>query len=273
MQCSRQRRLAAAGQPREEHHEALLVGCRPLAVDHSPHASGISPSPVTPRTSPGAYAATTRCPRAWSASASPREASGTATTSARGQELGGHQGGAHSAGADSPQACRSRPAPAAARDRRRRCSLDVAQVLVGERAGDRHGEGGGAVPLGDLGGGQVQPPEGAELVVAQRADRAGDADGVARVVRRLDVDAGQGEPLGVDELQPARVRGRCCDVGRDLQRDQAASALEPAEPERAVREELEVVELARSRAVLRERAGHRVIVPHPVSTRLDHPDG
>ena len=159
------------------------------------------------------------------------------------------------------------PVPVSASSRTGRPSAvgaDRLQVLVGQRPRDRDGQRACVVRVGDLGGGEVQPAEGAELVVRQRRHRAGDPGAVARVVRRPDLDPGQGEALGVDQLEGTRVLRRGGDVGRARQGDQAALALEAGETEGAVREELEVVELTRGRAVLRDGGlvGHRARMPH-----------
>ena len=117
----------------------------------------------------------------------------------------------------------------------------------------------------DLGGGEVEAAERAELVVRQRRHGAGDAGQVARVVRRRDRDDGEGQALGVDELEGAGVDRRGGHVGGHAERDQAARRPRSrSRPERAVREQLEVVELARRRAVLRGGAGSGTgaMVPH-----------
>ena len=135
---------------------------------------------------------------------------------------------------------------------------DPAEVGVGEGAGHRHGDGGVAVLLLDLGGGEVEPAEGAELVVRQRGDRALDAGQVAGVVRALDGDPGERDALGVDQLDLAGLLGVRCRRGRHLKRDHAVRALEAGQRRQgSVRQQLEVVELARGRAVLgRGSVGH-----------------
>jgi hypothetical protein len=95
-------------------------------------------------------------------------------------------------------------------------------------------------------------------VVRERGDRTADPCAVARVVRRPDLDPRQGQALRVHELEGAGVlRGRG-DVVRHGQGDQPALALEAGEPEHAVGEQLQVVELTRGRAVLRDgrQVGH-----------------
>ncbi len=93
-------------------------------------------------------------------------------------------------------------------------------------------------------------------MVGQRRHRAGDPGAVARVVRRPDRDPGQRQALGVDQLEGTGVLRGGGDVGGHAQRDQAVRALEAGEAEGAVREQLEVVELARaSGSAAARRAG------------------
>ena len=142
---------------------------------------------------------------------------------------------------------------------------DPADVGVGERAGDRHGDGGVAVLLPDLCGGEVQPAERAELVVRQRGDRARDAGEVTGGVGALDRDPGEGDALGVDQLDLAGLLGPGCRIGGHVQRDLAVGSLEAGQRRQgSVGQQLEVVELARRRAVLRRgslRHGGQSAVP------------
>ena len=77
-------------------------------------------------------------------------------------------------------------------------------------------------------------------------------------------DPGERQALGVDELQRPGVRCRGGDLGRHGQRDQAAGPLEPGQPEGAVRQQLQVVELAGGGTVLGYGwlVGHRARMPH-----------
>ena len=151
------------------------------------------------------------------------------------------------------------------------------EVGGGQRADHRHGQGLGVVPLAYLGRGQVEPAEGAELVVGQRGDRALDTGAVAptrHVVRRLDGDGGQGQAFGVDQLERAGLRRGGGDRGRDLERHQAFGPLEAVEPQRPVREQLEIVELSGGGTVLGEgnRFGHGSMVPHDGARPAPCPD-
>ena len=116
----------------------------------------------------------------------------------------------------------------------------------------------GVVPLGHLARGEVEPAERAELVVGQRRDRTRDAGrlpGVVGGVRRGDLDPGQGKSLGVDQLEAPRVDGEGGDARGDVQRDQSSGALEAGQAECAVPQQLEVVELSGTRAVLGQWLG------------------
>ena len=95
-------------------------------------------------------------------------------------------------------------------------------------------------------------------MVRERRDRAADPGAVARVVRRPDLDPRERQPLGVHELEGAGVLRGGGDVVRHGQGDQTARTLEAGDPEHAVGEELQVVELTRGRAVLRDgrQVGH-----------------
>ena len=81
---------------------------------------------------------------------------------------------------------------------------DAVEVVVGEGSGDRDGERALVVRLAHLLGGEVEPPEGAERRPTEGRDRAGDQGERTRVVLRCRRDSGQGEPLGVHELELGR---------------------------------------------------------------------
>ena len=134
---------------------------------------------------------------------------------ARREQRGSRERGPDQAtGGESLRGCRCRsaraaaPAPPSAVARIASRSWSVSGPATGTVSVRR------VVRLGDLGGGQVQPAEGAELVVRQRRHRPGDPGAVARVVRRAHLDPGQRETLGVDQLQGARVLRRGGDIGR-----------------------------------------------------------
>jgi hypothetical protein len=145
--------------------------------------------------------------------------------------------------------------------------VDQGQVLVGERCGDGHREGAG-VPLAGGGGGEVQPPEGSHLVRSKRLDRA--------VVRH----PGQRQALGVDQLDAPGLAGRDRDLVRQDQRHRPGCVEPGARGQPAVDQQLEVVQLARAGAVLRQghgahRATHRVVElarPAAPVVELSRPD-
>ena len=91
--------------------------------------------------------------------------------------------------------------------------VDVAQLLVGERVGHRHERAPG-VQLTDLGRGEVETPEGAELWVREHLDRP------ALLAR--DTDPGQGEALGVDQLDLTGPGGGSEDIVGESEGDRAA---------------------------------------------------
>ena len=116
----------------------------------------------------------------------------------------------------------------------------LGQLLVGERVDDGDERAAGVL-LTSLSRREVEATEGAELRVGQRSDGAVGHG-----------DAGEGQALGVDQLHglglgegPGQVQG-----------DRAARLVEPGgRREGPADEELEVVELARGRAVLRRGRG------------------
>ncbi|UMG91160.1 hypothetical protein [Nocardioides sp. TF02-7] len=115
---------------------------------------------------------------------------------------------------------------------------------VGERVGDRDERAAG-VPTADVGRREVEPAERAVLGVGEWRDRpAGSAVGAAG-------DGGEGEALGVDQLdRPAGGDRRGQVVGQG-QRDRAARLVEAGRGcERPDGEQLQVVQLARRRVVL-----------------------
>ena len=84
----------------------------------------------------------------------------------------------------------------------------VAQVLLGEGAGHRHGDRIGVL-RSHLLGREVEAAVGAVLVVLQRFDRADDARPLlVDLVRALDGDPRQGDALGVDELDRGTLLGK-----------------------------------------------------------------
>ena len=205
VQRAGERGLAAARQPGEEQHEALLAGPGAVAVDDRGDRLGQlalagdaedlarcvrrdHPLPqvvvrgrVTARRQRDRHHGGVRQRR--------RGREGGAQQSRCGQVLGG-------AGAGERQQ----------QDGSARGVLgDPAQVRLGQRPRDRDGEGPVVVPLGDLGRGEVEPTERAELVVRQRGHRACDAGRVPRVVRRRPPRPGRAAgPRG----RPARARRR-----------------------------------------------------------------
>ena len=143
------------------------------------------------------------------------------------EQVGGHQRGAHQRdggqrrGAGAHQGQEHDPAEPA----------QLLEVGLGERVDDGD-EGGAGVLLARLGGGEVQPAEGAVLRVRERLQRA------------VGGDPGQRQALGVDEL------GLGGSVGQ-VEGDDAPVLVESGE--RGVGagdQELQVVELGRRRAVL-----------------------
>ena len=92
-------------------------------------------------------------------------------------------------------------------------SARVAELLVGERVDDRD-PGATGVPLLGLRRGQVQPAERAVLGVRQRGHPA------------VQVDLGQRQALGVDQLHQPGAGGRLDDLVGEGQRDRAARLVE-----------------------------------------------
>ena len=200
--------------------------------------------------SPAANASTTCTPSAWSASASPCAGSGTVTTTASGSS------------------------PAAARVARTRPTGDSHGVPVPARASRVTGpspasSSSWAVVSGSLTGTTVRPAylvavrRGREHQVAERA--------VLRVGQRVDHaarprDAGQRQPLRVDQLDRADRAGLGGDRLRQGQRHRAVGLVERRQvPERSAGQQLEVVELHRCRAVLRHGRGRHGL--HPLRGR------
>ena len=215
VQRAGQRRLAAAGQAGEEQHQPLLGRAPGGRRRRRPRPRRAArPRRSTPSTSPGAYAATTRCAQRWSASASPREASGTATTAASASSAGRGQRGADQArrgealgGAGAGQReQQDRPAGGRVADR--------VQVLVGQRPGDRDGQRARRRTLGDLGGGEVQPAERRRTRGAS-APVTGPVIPVRSPASYVDPTStrASGQALGVDQLQGTGVLRRGGDVG------------------------------------------------------------
>ena len=123
------------------------------------------------------------------------------------------------------------PVPIRARSTTRPSPRSSSRSALGERVDDGD-EGGAGVLLARLGGGEVQPAEGAVLRVRERLQRA------------VGGDPGQRQALGVDEL------GLGGSVGQ-VEGDDAPVLVESGE--RGVGagdQELQVVELGRRRAVL-----------------------
>ncbi len=193
-----------------------------------------------------AYVRATWAPRAWSMVASPRLASGTATTlrprACCGSECGPDEGSGRQiggAGADEGQ------------QEHRAGDGQLLELLLGECVDDRNDRP-ATVLLAHL--------RGAEVVAAERA--------VLRVCQRLhrttgDGDAGQGQALGVDQLDATGARGGPVDSVWERQRDRTARLVEGCyRAQSAGRQQLEVVELAGGRAVL--RVTHRSILTDSV---------
>ncbi len=91
------------------------------------------------------------------------------------------------------------------------------EVSGRQRAGDRHGERVGPVPLAHLRGREVEPAERPELVVAARLDCSDEADAVLGLER---VPRPSGAPAGCP--RDRRARGRPGRRGGDLGRDDRA---------------------------------------------------
>ena len=243
--------LAAAGQPREEQHQALLVGPGQVALDDRGDVVGEVALAGDTQDLAGGVVLDDPLPE-------PVVGLGVA---AAGQRYGDHVrvvevAGGGEGGPDQRGGGQLRGAGAGEGEQQDRLvaglGADPADVGVGEWAGHRHGDGGVAVLLPDLRGGEVQPAERAELVVREGGDRARDAGEVAGVVGALDRDPGKGDALGVDELDLPGLLRLGCRVGGYVERDLAVRALEAGQRRQgSVGQQLEVVELARGRAVLR----------------------
>ena len=124
-------------------------------------------------------------------------------------------------------------------------------LLLGERVDDRNDSATGVL-LSHLLGAEVVAAEGAVLRVSQRLHRT-----------TRDRDAGQRQALGVDQLDATGVLGRLVDIVRQRQSDRAARLVEGRyRAQGASRQQLEVVELAGGRAVL--RVTHRSILTDSV---------
>ncbi len=262
-------RLARAGEPGEEHHEPLGSGLRGVEVDglgdplrqlaltgDAEHArGGVGPDHLlTQRLVVGRR--------------------GGATGRERGDDHGcGCAAGREPVGSDAGRADQSdgrealRGAVAGQRQQHHtgpgRLLADRGEVVVGQGCGHGHRQAVG-VALAGLGRGQVEAAEGAELGSCQRRHRAVDAGGDAvDVVRRLRGHPGQGEALGIDQLQGARGLCRSGHGRRDDEPHQTVLALEAVQGcEGAGADQLEVVELSGRRAVLRHGGlvWHRHIV-------------
>ena len=264
MQRAGQRGLAAAGQAGEEQHQALLVGGGQVALDDRGDVVGEVALAGDAEDLAG---------RVVLDDLLPERVVGLGVAAA-GQGYGDHVGvvevGSRSEGRpDQRRGGQLGGAGAGEGEQQDRLAAglgaDPADVGVGERAGHRHGDGGVAVLLPDLRRGEVQPAERAELVVGQGGDRARDAGEVAGGVGALDRDPGQRYALGVDQLDLAGPLGLGRRLGGHLEGDVAVGSLEAGQRGQcSVGQQLEVVELARRRAVLRRgslRHGGQSAVP------------
>ena len=275
MQGPRQRRLAAARQAGEEHDQALLARRRQLEVDDLRDRVGQLALAGDAHDLTGGV-------RRHDPLAEPLVGVGIAARGHRHRHHGGtvQQPSRLQRGAQQPHPAQRPPLVrrrARARQRQQHhrlvggVGLDGAQVLLGQRPGHRHRDR-ARVALAHLLGGEGEPPERAVLVVLQDLDRADHAGDLACGVGALDTHPRQRHPLGVDQLD-RRPLGR--QLVRERQRDAVRFVGEGGGAHRAVRDQLEVVELARSRAVL-EGGGlthvrhHAVVAPYRRSTPVLH---
>ena len=235
-ECPGQRRLAAAGEAREEQHQALVLGGRLVRLDDRRHVVG--PDVVVARLGEGVDRVVAGV-RRHDLDAEDVVGLGVAVGGERdrdhlcrepfGHEQRGpqrrHGGESGGAGADEGE-----------QHDRAVDRGELGELALGEGVGDRD-ERGARVTLPDLRRREVVAPERAVLVVGQGGD-------LARGRR----DPREREPLGVDQLDGPGVR----QAGREGERHRAARLVEAGDRgERPGGEQLEVVELARGGAVLR----------------------
>ena len=261
----RERGLAAAGEAGEEDDQALLARRGPVGADDVGHVGGRHPArgEVDDRVGPGVVGDHLGPQR--------RVGRGVAV---RGKGYGDHVDRAAGGGRDlvgHPQR-RAQQADGgegrgAAPDEGQHGDVAPAAQLrdlgVADRVG--HGdEGATGVTRAHLGRRQVEPAERAVLGVGQRRDGP---PGIVAWWSSLSRprDGRQRQPLGVDQLDRAARVDLRCELVREGQGDRAARLVEPGGGRhRPDREQLEVVELPRRRAVLGEgRARHTGYLAKP----------
>ncbi len=243
-----ERGLAAAGEAGEEEHQALLGRRRSLLGDDRGDGRGR-------RTALGeldhrVLAGVVRHHRG----PQPGIAVRVAVVGQRHRDHRDVQvGGSGERGAQ--QADRGQSTGAAADEGEHQDRAEVAEpvdLLLGRCVGDRH-DGAAGVLLAGGGGGEVESAEGAVLGVGERLDSE-----AAAVVG----DPGEGEALGVDQLDRATLGEGGARLLGQRQRHRTAGSVEPVDRlQSTVGEQLQVVELTRRRAVLRR--GVRRHAEHP----------
>ena len=232
--------LAAAGKTGEEQHEPLLVGCRTVRGHHvGRHLCVVALGVVGQRDDRVVTGVGRQHLHAESVVGVRLVVGGQRHR----DDHGVRQRLCYQAG--SPDQRDRREVGGAGADQRhqhhRPEATDLLDLGLGEGVGDRD-PGVTGVLLTGLSGSEVQVAEGSVLGMGQRLDTAAGHR-----------HTGQREPLGVDQLDAARQLRGPADIVRKGEGDRASFLVEGGQGgEGSGREELEVVELARGRAELRE---------------------